>query len=621
MRAKRSLQVGRSFATIMRRWLLGSIIGVLLLGSFLASPMTWARAQDSSTPTPTPTDGPIRQTILNIDVDRYTWWLLRWDNNRVACTVVVEHPDAPTGVEVLNACGLDIYEDWEESAPCDQSLGDKSTCPGVYLHRVNQERVQKEVKIELPAPEGWVSLEGCQPEPPDNRCSSIPSLVISAKEPLPNESIMRIQGAFGSEPFPCTGETCVLPMRPTGPKGETVQFWADSSFGDSSQRYTALVRVLPWGDFMSPEGRRSDPRLYYVDVLSSQWRGQRPASCSDIWQALPDVGGLPTWLSSPQSAGELRSSISYYYLAGILIQNGAVDAGMCPNDGLQKDGVANACGVQVAMPEVLEWQNRFDAEIMQVSQDTGVPAQLVKNIFSRESQLWPGLYKTFREAGLGQLTSNGADTVLLWNSSFFDQFCPLVLSRDACRQGFLKLGEQEQNILRGALVQKVNAACADCPEGIDMTQANFSVGVFAEGLLANCEQVARIVRNVTEREPGQVSSYTDLWRFTLVNYNAGAGCLAEAVQTTYDNEDPLEWRYVSRNLEPACRGSVKYVADIVQVPGAAPTPTPWLAVNITPTPDTPYLDGDWTDEDSWDDEDYEDWEDEDWEDWEDEDWE
>jgi hypothetical protein len=52
---------------------------------------------------------------------------------------------------------------------------------------------------------------------------------------------------------------------------------------------------------------------------------------------------------------------------------------------------------------------------MQASANTGIPARLLKNVFSRESQIWPGIYRTYRETGLGQMTENGADTVLLWN--------------------------------------------------------------------------------------------------------------------------------------------------------------------------------------------------------------
>jgi hypothetical protein len=235
------------------------------------------------------------------------------------------------------------------------------------------------------------------------------------------------------------------------------------------------------------------------------------------------------------------------------------------------------------LPQVQEWQNRFDAEIVQVARDTGVPAQLMKNIFSRESQFWPGIYKTYREAGLGQMTDYGADTLLLWNPSFFQQFCPLVLSDENCDTRFDAMSSQNQRLLRGALVQKFNATCPSCSGGIDLSQANFSVGLFAESLLAHCRQTAQIIMNTTQRYPGEVSSYADLWRFTLVNYNAGAGCLMDAVNATWGMSEPLDWTHVSARLGPVCQPAIGYVDQISQMPGAQPTPAPWQ-VQPTPTP-------------------------------------
>jgi hypothetical protein len=244
---------------------------------------------------------------------------------------------------------------------------------------------------------------------------------------------------------------------------------------------------------------------------------------------------------------------------------------------------ASTCGVLAAQPYLLEWQNYFDNQILEVSQATGVPAQLMKNLFSRESQFWPGIYADFKEAGLGQMTENGADTVLLWNPSFFTQFCPLVLSNETCQNGFNQLSEEHQNMLRGALVRKVNASCPQCPVGIDLTQAGFSVQVFAESLLANCEQVGMIVYNTTLQTPGQVSAFSDLWRFTLANYNAGAGCLSTAIERTWDAGQALNWQNVTSNLDPICRAAIRYVEDVERAPQPNPTPTPWLFMT-TPTP-------------------------------------
>lgn len=566
-----------------------------------------------------------RETLLTIDVNRFEWWLGQWRDNEIVCNVIVEHEGLPTSSEIYHACGKSVHKVWAETPPCNES--DTSLCRGVYLFLASEARGQREVKVVLPEPEVWISISGCDLQPPANQCDGVPSLLLSGIEPLPNEAIVRINGVINGEPFSCPGEQCTIPLHPTGSAGDEMEFWADSSFGDSSPRFTARVRVLPWGDFMAPEGRVRDDRRYTVNVLSRQWKGLPPASCSEVWQIFPEVGGPPAWLTTPATAAELSSSISYYYLAGMLIQNGLVDASHCNSNGLQRDLAANACGVQAALPQVLEWQNHFDAEIMMVARETGVPAQLLKNVFSRESQFWPGIFQTYLESGLGQMTEYGADTLLMWNPSFFDQFCPLVFNLETCQRGFSRMNDDEKNMLRGALVNQVNATCIDCPAGIDLSRAGASVRVFAESLLANCEQTGRIIYNITRQHPGAMSSYADLWRFTLVNYTAGAGCLANAIQRTYDRNRPLDWRHVSVYLSSTCRAAVGYVNDICFIPNALPTPTPWFSPPVTPTPEwIPYED--WQDEnledENWQDENLEDedWLDEgsDWEDdWEDED--
>ena len=52
-----------------------------------------------------------------------------------------------------------------------------------------------------------------------------------------------------------------------------IQFWANSSYGDSSEVFDALVRVAV-ADAGDP-----DRSFWYVDVLSSQWMGVPVASC------------------------------------------------------------------------------------------------------------------------------------------------------------------------------------------------------------------------------------------------------------------------------------------------------------------------------------------------------
>ena len=521
---------------------------------------------------PTPISS--RHMTVPVSFTWFDWWMARWENNEVMCRILIEHEGQPYLAEIRQACGQALYNEFAATKACDPSA--PGGCRGMYLHYVRTFPGLRNIEIYLPKPQVWVSLAGCDPAPTVNRCTNLPSLLLSGEEQLPNELIIRIQGVYAGEPFSCAGSSCQIPLSPTGSQGVSIEFWGDSSYGDSSEHYKALVRVTAVGDFMTPDGETTDTQQWFVDVLSPQWRDGMLANCSDVWQVFPDIGGPPSWLNTPVKLEGMQSTYSYYYLAGKLISGGQVNAGGCPDGGLVGNMVANQCGLEKAMPQVVDWQNRFDAEILRVARNTSIPAQLMKNIFGRESQFWPGLYKNINEAGLGQLTEKGADTVLLWNQSFYVTFCPLILSKETCEQGFVFLKPEEQNLLRGGLVSKVNAACPTCPVGIDLTQADFSVNVFAQSLLANCSQTGRIVTNVTGKTPGQVSSFVDLWKFTLVNYNAGPGCLWSALADTYKVGEPLTWNNVSPRLDPVCQAAVKYVSAISISQPATPTPTPWV---------------------------------------------
>lgn len=542
-------------------------------------------------------EGPERKAVITVSYTSYEWWLLAWSDSSVVCQVFVEHEGVPESGEVEYYCGSQVMNNWLNTPAC--SFSDEITkaeqCPGLYFHLANITPGERDVEVQLLPPEVFIEITGCVLQPPENRCDIQPELHFIGEEPLPNEQIINIQGYIGDESFSCEGGECSIPLPPTGEAGIPVVFWAESSFGDASETFNARVRVIPWGDFSAPDVETQDAPQWYVDILSSQYLGEISSTSSQIWSSFPPIGGPPLWLSSPEHPDELISDQPYYYLAGTLIRQGLVDASWCADGGLEFSGYANQCGMDAARGLITEWQNQFNNEIIQVAHDAGVPAQLLKNIFSRESQFWPGIAGDNDEAGLGHLSDLGADTVLLWNPNFFTQFCPLVLDTTRCQMGFGNLDIAEQEMLRGALVQEVNAACVDCPQGIDLRQANFSINIFARSLLANCEQVGQIIYNETQLLAGEVSSYEDLWRFTLVNYNGGPGCLSNAIENTLASNYPLTWESLILFLEPgACQASVGYVEDIAYMPGAAASaqseqplqPTPAVPT-ATPAPTEP----------------------------------
>jgi hypothetical protein len=522
-------------------------IAALLFG-VLAGSWGNAHAQD-----------PSRQIVVIEPYTEYMWWLNRWSTNEILCSVPVDHEGPPTIKEVSQACGAELATEWWNTPQCKLNKKPASQCEGVYVFLVAITPKEREVVVELPTPTVWLTLEGCPQTTPDEVCPTLPVLVLTGEEPLPDQSIVAIQGTYDGETFYCPGDICRLQMRATPLQGVTVEFWADSSYGDSSEHYTAQVRAIESGVSPVPGGSG-----WYVDVISSQWQGKSLTSCARIWEAFPPVGTPPNWLSTPDHFELLASGEPYFYLAGRIISQGLVDVSSCPGNGLLPNGYADACGLEKTRPVIEEWQNQFDQRIIGVSNDTGVPAQLMKNLFAQESQFWPGMFRIPFEFGLGQATDQGADAIFLWNPTFFQQFCPLILSSDACSRGYLSLTQPDQAILRGALALQAKADCVDCPTGVNLDDTYFTVSLFANMLQANCAQVSRSVFTATNQMAGRVATYEDLWRLTVANYHAGPGCVAFAIHQAWQTSGKLDWGTVSTRFTEPCKGVVPYVEQITR---------------------------------------------------------
>ncbi len=506
--------------------------------------------------------GPDRYGVITEEYTKYTWWLVRWSDSSITCEIVLERSGQPVEEDVLASCGKDIHQEWLSTPSCDTASTDPQSCSGYYLHYFRETPATRQQPIKLAPPVVWVRLDDCIPVASTHRCDSTPTLVLVGEEPLPGYSILRLEGSVDGKSFVCD-PICQVDLGPTDEEGIILRFWAYSNYGDSSDVFEARVRVRSVDD-------PGDP-YWYVDVLSSQWQGSPQASCMQTWGVFPPVGGLSGWLSSPNTASDLESSTSYGYLAGKLISSDQVDVSACPDGGLLQNGYASVCGIEKARQIVDEWQDRFDQLIFATSQQLEVPAQLLKNLFSRESQFWPAGSNNGQEVGLGQMTENGADALFLWNVPFYEQFCPTVLDAETCASKVYPDLEEEwdtreltaaqRSLLRKALVSSVNAACPDCTLGIDLERADNSVPIFAEMLLANCAQT-RMVVQLNYVDEGFEPTYEDLWRFTLVNYNAGPGCLGLAVDKTSRDNEPLDWAHVSSHLTPACQGAIEYVEDV-----------------------------------------------------------
>ncbi|HSJ88284.1 MAG TPA: hypothetical protein VK909_13810, partial [Anaerolineales bacterium] len=205
-------------------------------GIGLASPSQGAAAPAQNPP------GPDRYSVTTVDYTKYFWWLIRWGENDHECEIEVDHEGLPTPGDIYVDCGQDIYDEWITQKPCLEA--DVKLCKGFYLIQVGSEPAQKQVSTKLPPPIVQVSLENCRPvySSSTSICEFEPILVLTGIEPLPDYQIIGIEGLYEGQPFACEA-VCRLQLPLTGEQGFTLQFWAYSSYGDSSEVFDAQIRV------------------------------------------------------------------------------------------------------------------------------------------------------------------------------------------------------------------------------------------------------------------------------------------------------------------------------------------------------------------------------------------
>lgn len=530
----------------MRRIVLALLISLIFVVPTLLHP---ASAQAQTDPPP-----PREATIIEAYIE-YEWWLLAWADNALACRILAEEDGQPSLSEIQEDCPEDVFDLWLNQSICEAAVnhGDLTTCSGYYLYYVGSHQTEREVVVELPSPSVSISLDGCVQAGTETRCTLLPLLILTGTEPLADQRIISVSYTYREETHSCEGTTCSVSLLPTPLFGDRLLFWAKSSYGDSTLIFEALMRIKPAGD-----------GTWQIDILSSQWESPIEVFAFE-WGAFPPLGETPRWLSHPQNADALVSQVQYHYLAGQLIKARVVDASACADDGLLSNGYASQCGLELAGDAAISWQNRFDQVIFDVSARYSLSPHLLKNLIARESQFWPGTYLISpNEYGLARLTETGADTVLMWNKGFFTEFCPQFLLDEVCERGYNQLPPVHQELLRGALSTRVNLVCATCEYGFDFNRIEYNIKLIAESLLANAAQVGQLLTNLTRAYPGENTNYEDLWRLTLVNYNAGPGCLTAALKPAVRVHAVLDWAGISARLRGDCRAAIDYVEAITR---------------------------------------------------------
>ncbi|MGE5251680.1 MAG: hypothetical protein ACM3QS_15870, partial [Bacteroidota bacterium] len=375
-------------------------------------------------------------------------------------------------------------------------------------------------------------------EAPDGPLSTPYVLVFGFQARTFSPSIS-IVGTLNTADFACAGSPCTLPLQ----LGESrIVFRAVLPSGEASE--TVFARVFT---SMEQDG-------YHVTIESvSQFFGAFTDSCLKIWEIEDE--SFPSWAEFPPFPYELNTQITLHQLAARLIVNGAVDSRDCPAGGLSGDlSWPNGCGLERARDKMIEWQNKYDDAIWSAANDVGIPPKILKTLIQVESQFWPGNGRFYMdEYGLGQLNELGMDVLLRQDNALYQQACSAVLTN--CTTPYVSLSPVEQAMVRRALLGTLDASCATCENGVDITRARQSISFIAQVLRANCRQVKTILD-----ERSATSDYESLWKFTLLSYHSGTFCLAEAVKDVKQANEPMDWVHVADQL--SCGGGAKYVNGV-----------------------------------------------------------
>ncbi|MBI5945397.1 MAG: S8 family serine peptidase [Chloroflexi bacterium] len=286
------------------------------------------------------------------------------------------------------------------------------------------------------------------------------------------------------------------------------------------------------------------------------------------------IPSVRSFLETPSTAAGLQTNRPLGYLAGKLIAAGYVDVSSCNGSALLANGYANPCGLTAAQPYLFVWQNRFDTLILKSAVEEQIPAIMFKNLLIQESQMWPQASRHVPpEYGLGQLTENGTDTLLMWNNNFFKKICNQSLEKEKCKKDYLSISASERAILRGATLIEVRADCSNCAGKIDIKIAEKSVAVFGAALKANFRQVDQIAKNLTGRAAVSQMEAVEVWKLAAANYHAGPGCTSSAMRATLKDKKPLRWKNISKNFQAGCESAVDYVERMTITDGDVSLPT------------------------------------------------
>ena len=382
-----------------------------------------------------------------------------------------------------------------------------------------------------------VEIKNCTPWQP---CKMIPQLHFTATEPLKGFQVEQIYISFNEQFSIHPGSDTLISLPVTSAEGAWLGYRAISNHDNDASRYFQIkYRYIP----LSPGSN-----TFRFDILDQQWAAFIPSGSLNWNLFLPAEEPSIKQLIQVRSPDDLYTNNHYVYLSGHMIRMGLVKAADCPGDGLMPDGTATQCGQEATSKLVLEWQNKYNEQIYAAALKYNIPAKILKGILAQESQFWP-LKTNPYELGLGRMTENGADMLLKWDTSYYLDLCIPAYDRVTCSSGYSLLSPIAQIMLRNAVLSKVGTS-----HEIDMLAAT---------LLASTRQVNQLVVNTGRREASAQTSYEEMWKITIGNYNAGSGCVGTALQTLVENNLDLTWQQVVAQMNGTCKNAGDYVDKVL----------------------------------------------------------
>ena len=371
-----------------------------------------------------------------------------------------------------------------------------------------------------------------------------------------------ISGTVGNESFECATSPCMLNF----PQSGDIVFHAQNSNGDVSDDNKATVAVT------------NSANGYYLTIVTLKDFVLFSDACGALWQNVNNE--RPAWAFFPQNPSDLNTQKSLHYLASRLMASGVVDAKDCPGGG--SDGSApNPCGLARVKDKMIAWQNQYDFDIWLTGLDQHMPPVMLKSLLEIESQFWPITQRLYLdEIGLGQINQLGVDVLLRTNPVLYQRVCASALYN--CDQPYISLSGLDRALIRGTLALAMDSSCQDCQYGVDLNKASQSIPLIAQVLYSNCMQ-SRSILSLHSYS----ASYDDNWKFTMVSYHSGFGCLRDALDKMPIDSGEITWKNLSTHL--ACPGATEYVDRLWSIlesygKNQKPQPPPVTVVLQTPTP-------------------------------------